>query len=54
MLEGYVRRAQLEGRLPLPISLLFVSADGLFQPPDDRLSGPTTGDEVDGVSVGER
>lgn len=52
MLERYVRRAQMEGRLPLPISMLFVSASGLFQPPVDRLSGPTTGEQVDGVQVG--
>jgi len=52
MLEEYVRRAQKEGRLPLPIQMLFVSAHGLFQPPVDRLSGPTTGQQVDGVQVG--
>lgn len=54
MLEGYLRRAQAEGRLPLPVSMLFVNTTGgLFQPPEGRLSGPTTGEMItDDLSVG--
>jgi predicted amidohydrolase YtcJ len=52
MLEGYVRRARREGRLPLPVQMLFVSKNGLFQPPMDRLDGPVTGEFVDGVPIG--
>ncbi|MDQ2714672.1 MAG: amidohydrolase family protein, partial [Chloroflexota bacterium] len=53
MLEGYLRRAQREGRLPLPVSMLFVSGGGLFQPPADRMAGSAvTGDELDGLPVG--
>jgi predicted amidohydrolase YtcJ len=53
MLEAYLRRASREGRLPLPVQMLFVSGDsGLFAPPTDRLAGPVTGDRVDGVAVG--
>ena len=52
MLEGYLRRAQLEGRLPLPVSMLFISGSGLFQSPVDRLSGAVTGDQLDGLPVG--
>jgi predicted amidohydrolase YtcJ len=52
MLEGYLRRAQREGRMPLPVTMLFVSGAGLFQPPLDRLVGPRTGEQVDGLSVG--
>lgn len=52
MLEVYLRRARREGRLPLPVQMLFVSAGGLFQPPTDRLYGPVTGEFVDSVPVG--
>ena len=52
MLESYLRRAQSEGRLPLPVSMLFISGSGLFQSPVDRLRGAVTGDQLDGLSVG--
>jgi predicted amidohydrolase YtcJ len=52
MLESYVRRARRETRLPLPVSMLFVSGSGLFDPPVDRLAGPATGELVNGVHVG--
>ena len=53
MLEGFVRRANRAGRLPLPVQMLFVSRQGgLFALPTDRLDGPITGDRVDGVPVG--
>ncbi|MGI8858362.1 MAG: amidohydrolase, partial [Thermomicrobiales bacterium] len=52
MLEGYLRRARREGRLPLPVAMLFVSNDGLFQPPTDRLDGAVTGETLDGLPVG--
>jgi predicted amidohydrolase YtcJ len=52
MLEGYLRRARKEGRLVMPVSMLFVSGSGLFQPPLDRLTGPLTGDRLDGLGVG--
>ncbi len=53
MLEGYLRRASDEGRLPLPVSMLLVAArGGLFRPPEDRLEGPTTGAVLDGLPVG--
>ncbi|GAC1320845.1 MAG: amidohydrolase [Chloroflexota bacterium] len=52
MLEAYLRRAHAEGRLIIPVSMLFVSAHGLYRPPRDRLSGPVTGDILDGLCVG--
>lgn len=52
MLEDYLRRAMREGRLPLPVAMLFVSKEGLFTPPTDRLDGPVTGDVLDGLPVG--
>ncbi len=52
MLESYLRRAQVEGRLPLPVSMLFISGGGLFQPPVDRLLGAVTGAQLDGLPVG--
>jgi predicted amidohydrolase YtcJ len=52
VLEGYLRRAAREGRLPLPVTMLFVSRRGLFQPPDDRLDGPASGERIDGLPVG--
>ena len=52
MLEGYLRRASREGRLPLPVAMLFVSKEGLFLPPIDRLDGPVTGETLDGLPVG--
>lgn len=52
-LELYVRRAEAEGRLPVPVSLLFVSGGGLFRPPTDRLDGPCTGAQLGpGLEVG--
>jgi predicted amidohydrolase YtcJ len=52
LLEGYLRRAAREDRLPIPVTMLFVHANGLFQPPVDRLEGPRTGEEMDGLPVG--
>ncbi|HEY7779304.1 MAG TPA: amidohydrolase [Ktedonobacterales bacterium] len=52
LLEGYLRRARTEVRLPLGVTMLFVSGRGLYQPPRDRLDGPVTGERVDGVEVG--
>ena len=52
MLEAYLRRAAREGRLPLPVQMLFVSGAGLYVPPTDRLDGPKTGERVDGLDVG--
>jgi hypothetical protein len=52
MLEDYLRRASREGRLPLPVAMLFVSKEGLFLPPTDRLDGPVTGETVDGLPIG--
>lgn len=52
MLEGYLRRAQDSGELPLSVSMLFVSRSGLFEPPADRLSGPVTGERMDKLDVG--
>jgi predicted amidohydrolase YtcJ len=45
-LEAYARRADAEGQLPVPLSLLFVSSGGLFQPPVDRFDGPRTGERL--------
>jgi predicted amidohydrolase YtcJ len=52
VLEQYLRRAAREERLPIPVTMLFVSSAGLFQPPEDRLVGPVTGATVDGLPVG--
>ncbi len=52
MLEGYLRRAKEAAELPLPVSMLFVSAGGLFEPPLDRLSGPVTGEPSDQLDIG--
>jgi predicted amidohydrolase YtcJ len=52
LLESYLRRAQREERLPLPVSMLFISGGGLFQEPTDRLTGPITGEQLDGLQVG--
>ena len=52
MLESYLRQAMREDSLPIPVSMLFMSKTGLFVPPVDRLTGPITGDTVDGVQVG--
>ncbi|MBO0783199.1 MAG: amidohydrolase, partial [Ktedonobacteraceae bacterium] len=52
LLESYLRRARREERLPLPVSMLFISGGGLFQEPVDRLSGPLTGEQLDGLQVG--
>jgi predicted amidohydrolase YtcJ len=52
MLEGYLRRAQESGDLPLSVSMLFVSRSGLFEPPTDRLPGPVTGERMDKLDVG--
>jgi predicted amidohydrolase YtcJ len=52
MLEAYLRRAQSEGRLLLPVTMLYIHGNGLFQTPSDRLTGPVTGEKVDGLDVG--
>lgn len=52
LLESYLRRAQREERLPLPVSMLFIGGGGLFQEPIDRLAGPVTGEQLDGLQVG--
>jgi predicted amidohydrolase YtcJ len=51
-LEGYLRRARREGRLAMPVTMLFMHGRGLFQPPRDRLAGPVTGERVDDLAVG--
>src|SRR5205823_11982540 len=52
MLEGYLRRTQAEGRLPLPVSMLFVSRGGPLDPPTDRVSGPVSGERAGELTVG--
>jgi predicted amidohydrolase YtcJ len=52
MLEGYLRRAEAEGRLPLPVQMLFVGRSGFFDPPSDRLGGLATGEEQGRLEVG--
>lgn len=51
MLEGYLRRAEAEGHLPLPVTAFLVSRLGLFQPPEDRMGGPATRGHRDGADI---
>ena len=51
-MEALYRRAMTAGALPLPVTMLPASGRGTFDPPDDRLDGPPTGEVLDGLRVG--